>query len=208
MAEDISPIDKVSLNSDDLDIKNFDASRIEAAVRELLLGIGEDPDRDGLKNTPSRVARSYAEIFGGLHREPAEVLTTTFDLGHEELVLVRDIEVYSVCEHHLLPFFGVAHVGYLPGFAGKITGLSKIARVVDLFAKRPQVQERLTTQIADALESMLDPAGVIVILECEHLCMSMRGIKKTNAKTITSTARGALKEEPARAEALRLIRNF
>ncbi|MFM1905461.1 MAG: hypothetical protein RIT32_257 [Actinomycetota bacterium] len=185
----------------------IDTERIERAVTELLLAIGEDPTRDGLRDTPARVARAYQEIFGGINQDPVEVLTTNFDLGHEELVMVKDIEVYSVCEHHLLPFFGVAHVGYLPGFGGKITGLSKLARVVDIFAKRPQVQERLTTQIADAIEAALQPAGVIVVLEAEHLCMSMRGVKKTAARTITSTARGKLKDEPSRSEVMNLIRN-
>lgn len=185
----------------------IDTARIERAITELLLAIGEDPTRDGLRDTPARVARAYQEIFSGVHADPAELLTTSFDLGHEELVLVKGIEVYSVCEHHLLPFFGVAHIGYIPGFGGKITGLSKLARVVDIFAKRPQVQERLTTQIADAIESALQPAGVIVILEAEHLCMSMRGVKKTSATTITSTARGTLKDEPARSEVMNLIRN-
>jgi len=185
----------------------IDTARIEQAVTELLLAIGENPTRDGLVNTPARVARAYQEIFAGIHTDPAEVLTTNFDLGHEELVLVKGIEFHSVCEHHLLPFFGLAHVAYLPGFGGKITGLSKLARVVDLFAKRPQVQERLTTQIADAIEDRLQPAGVVVILEAQHLCMSMRGIKKTSAITVTSTARGSLKEEPARSEVMNLIRN-
>jgi GTP cyclohydrolase I len=185
----------------------IDTARIEHAVTELLLAIGENPTRDGLVNTPARVARAYQEIFAGIHTDPAEVLTTNFDLGHEELVLVKGIEFHSVCEHHLLPFFGLAHVAYLPGYGGKITGLSKLARVVDLFAKRPQVQERLTTQIADAIEDRLQPSGVVVILEAEHLCMSMRGIKKTSAITVTSTARGSLKEEPARSEVMNLIRN-
>jgi GTP cyclohydrolase I len=185
----------------------IDTARIEHAVTELLLAIGENPTRDGLVNTPARVARAYQEIFAGIHTDPAEVLTTNFDLGHEELVLVKGIEFHSVCEHHLLPFFGLAHVAYLPGYGGKITGLSKLARVVDLFAKRPQVQERLTTQIADAIEDRLQPAGVVVILEAQHLCMSMRGIKKTSAITVTSTARGSLKEEPARSEVMNLIRN-
>lgn len=198
---------RIQVSSDKSLHSEIDTARIERAVTELLLAIGEDPTRDGLRDTPARVARSYQEIFSGIHTDPAELLTTNFDLGHEELVLVKGIEVYSVCEHHLLPFFGVAHVGYIPGFGRKITGLSKLARVVDVFAKRPQVQERLTTQIADAIESALQPAGVIVILEAEHLCMSMRGIKKTGATTITSTARGSLKEEPARSEVMNLIRN-
>lgn len=198
---------RIQVSSDKFLRSEIDTARIERAVTELLLAIGEDPTRDGLRDTPARVARAYQEIFSGIHTDPAELLTTNFDLGHEELVLVKGIEVYSVCEHHLLPFFGVAHVGYIPGFGGKITGLSKLARVVDVYAKRPQVQERLTTQIADAIESALQPAGVIVILEAEHLCMSMRGIRKTGATTITSTARGSLKEEPARSEVMNLIRN-
>lgn len=195
------------MNSEKRVTTGIDTERIERAVTELLLAIGEDPTRDGLRDTPARVARAYQEIFSGINQDPAELLTTNFDLGHEELVMVKDIEVYSVCEHHLLPFFGVAHVGYLPGFGGKITGLSKLARVVDIFAKRPQVQERLTTQIADAIEAALQPAGVIVVLEAEHLCMSMRGVKKTAARTITSTARGKLKDEPSRSEVINLIRN-
>ena len=169
----------------------FDVERAEAAVRELLLAIGEDPERDGLRETPARVARAYTEIFAGLRQDPADVLTTTFDLGHDEMVLVRDIEVYSTCEHHLVPFHGVAHVGYIPSVDGRITGLSKLARLVDVFAKRPQVQERLTAQIADSLTRLLEPRGVIVVVECEHLCMSMRGIRKPGAKTVTSAVRGS-----------------
>lgn len=200
-------LQQAQMNSEKPVTTGVDTERIERAVTELLLAIGEDPTRDGLRDTPARVARAYQEIFSGINQDPAELLTTNFDLGHEELVMVKDIEVYSVCEHHLLPFFGVAHVGYLPGFGGKITGLSKLARVVDIFAKRPQVQERLTTQIADAIEAALQPAGVIVVLEAEHLCMSMRGVKKTAARTITSTARGKLKDEPSRSEVMNLIRN-
>lgn len=200
-------LQQAQMNSEKPVTTGIDTQRIERAVTELLLAIGEDPTRDGLRDTPARVARAYQEIFSGINQDPAELLTTNFDLGHEELVMVKDIEVYSVCEHHLLPFFGVAHVGYLPGFGGKITGLSKLARVVDIFAKRPQVQERLTTQIADAIEAALQPAGVIVVIEAEHLCMSMRGVKKTAARTITSTARGKLKDEPSRSEVMNLIRN-
>lgn len=200
-------LQQAQMNSEKPVTTGVDTERIERAVTELLLAIGEDPTRDGLRDTPARVARAYQEIFCGINQDPAELLITNFDLGHEELVMVKDIEVYSVCEHHLLPFFGVAHVGYLPGFGGKITGLSKLARVVDIFAKRPQVQERLTTQIADAIEAALQPAGVIVVLEAEHLCMSMRGVKKTAARTITSTARGKLKDEPSRSEVMNLIRN-
>jgi len=181
----------------------FDHVRAENAVRELLLALGEDPDREGLKETPTRVARAMRENFGGLWQIPEDVLTTTFDIGHEELVIVRDIEVFSHCEHHLTPFHGVAHIGYIP--RGKITGLSKLARLVDVYAKRPQVQERLTTQIADALVKILDPLGVIVIIDCEHLCMSMRGVKKSQARTTTSAVRGALLNAATRAEAISLI---
>ena len=181
----------------------YDAKRAEAAVKELLLALGEDPEREGLKDTPARVARAYAENFAGLYQSPKDVLTTTFDIGHEELVIVRDIEVFSHCEHHLTPFHGVAHIGYIP--RGKITGLSKLARLVDMYAKRPQVQERLTTQIADAMVEILDPLGVIVIIDCEHLCMSMRGVKKSHARTTTSAVRGALNNPATRAEAISLI---
>ncbi len=183
----------------------IDLERASAAVRELLIAIGEDPDRDGLRETPDRVARSYAEIFRGLREEPDDVLSTTFDLGHDELVLVKDIEVYSTCEHHLVPFHGVAHVGYIPSRDGRITGLSKIARLVDVYAKRPQVQERLTTQIADAMVRVLQPRGVIVVIECEHLCMSMRGVRKPGARTVTSAVRGGLREPATRAEVMSLI---
>jgi GTP cyclohydrolase I len=183
----------------------FDHDRAEAAVRELLAAVGEDPQRDGLVDTPARVARAYAEMFAGLRQTPDEVLTTTFDLGHDEMVLVQDIEVYSTCEHHLVPFHGVAHVGYIPGADGRITGLSKLARLVDVYAKRPQVQERLTTQIADALVRILQPRGVIVVIQCEHLCMSMRGIRKPGARTTTSAVRGQLRDPATRAEAMSLI---
>ncbi len=183
----------------------FDEARAEKAVRELLIAVGEDPDRDGLRETPARVARAYREIFAGLWQEPQDVLTTTFDLGHDELVLVKDIEVYSTCEHHLVPFHGVAHVGYIPATSGKITGLSKLARLVDVYARRPQVQERLTTQIADSLMEILEPRGVIVVIECEHMCMSMRGIRKPGAKTTTSAVRGQLRDSATRAEAMGLI---
>ncbi len=186
-------------------IPDFDHDRVEAAVREILIGIGEDPNRDGLQATPGRVARAYAEMFGGLRQRPEEVLTTTFDLGHDEFVLVKDIEVWSCCEHHLVPFTGVAHVGYIPSRDGRITGLSKLARLVDLYAKRPQVQERLTTQVADALEDLLTPRGVIVVIECEHLCMTMRGVRKPGSKTITSAVRGHLRNAATRAEAMQLI---
>jgi len=183
----------------------FDHDRAEAAVRELLAAVGEDPTRDGLLETPARVARAYAEMFAGLRQTPDEVLSTTFDLGHDEMVLVQDIEVYSTCEHHLVPFHGVAHVGYIPGVDGRITGLSKLARLVDVYAKRPQVQERLTTQVADALMRILEPRGVIVVIQCEHLCMSMRGIRKPGARTTTSAVRGQLRDPATRAEAMSLI---
>jgi GTP cyclohydrolase I len=181
----------------------YDQERAEKAVRELLIALGEDPEREGLKETPARVARAMKENFEGLWQSPEDVLTTTFDIGHEELVIVRDIEVFSHCEHHLTPFHGVAHIGYIP--SGKITGLSKLARLVDMYAKRPQVQERLTTQIADAMVKILDPLGVIVIIDCEHLCMSMRGVKKSHARTTTSAVRGALVNPATRAEASSLI---
>jgi GTP cyclohydrolase I len=183
-----------------------DLPRIEAAVREILAAIGEDPTREGLLDTPARVARAYAEQFAGLRLRPEDVLTTVFDAGHDEMIIVRDIEVYSTCEHHLTPFHGVAHVGYIPNTKGEITGLSKIARLVEVFARRPQVQERMTTQIADALQDVLEPRGVIVVIECEHLCMSMRGVRKAGARTVTSAVRGAFRDsDRTRAEALRLI---
>ena len=182
----------------------IDHDRVAAAVREILIGIGEDPDRDGLQDTPARVARAYAEMFTGLEGSAAEVLSTTFELGHDEMVLVRDIEVWSTCEHHLLPFTGVAHVAYIPS-GGKITGLSKLARLVDVYAKRPQVQERLTSEVADALVEHLQPQGVMVVIECEHLCMTMRGVRKPGSKTVTSAVRGVLQNPATRAEAMGLI---
>jgi GTP cyclohydrolase I len=187
------------------EVPPFDHERAAAAVRELLIAIGEDPDREGLRDTPARVARAYAELTAGMHRSPSEVLTTTFDLGHDEMVLVRDIELWSMCEHHLVPFTGVAHVGYIPAESGKITGLSKLARLVDLYAKRPQVQERLTTQIADALVEGLEARGVIVVIEAEHLCMTMRGVRKAGARTITSAVRGMMHNAATRSEAMALI---
>ena len=183
----------------------FDPDRIKAAVRELLLGIGEDPDREGLRETPERVAKACAEIFAGLDRQPSEILDRTFDASHDEMVLVRDIEVYSVCEHHLMPFHGVAHVAYIPPVTGRVTGLSKLARLVDLYARRPQVQERLTTQIADALVNELQARGVLVVVECEHLCMTMRGVRKPGSKTVTSAVRGIMRDPATRAEAMSLI---
>jgi GTP cyclohydrolase I len=184
----------------------FDQQRTEAAVRELLLAIGEDPERDGLQDTPARVARAYREMFAGLYTDPDSVLNTMFDEEHDEMVIVKEIPIYSTCEHHLVSFHGVAHVGYIPGKDGRVTGLSKIARLVDLYAKRPQVQERLTSQIADALVKKLDPRGVIVVVEAEHLCMAMRGVRKPGAVTTTSAVRGQFKTSAAsRAEALDLI---
>ncbi len=187
---------------------SFDLPRIEGAIREILLAVGEDPDRDGLRDTPARVARALTEQFAGLYLEPADVLTTVFDADHEEMVLVRDIEMYSTCEHHLVPFFGRAHVGYIPNEKGQITGLSKLARLVDVYARRPQVQERMTSQIADAMMETLEPRGVIVIIEAEHLCMSMRGVRKPGAKTVTSAVRGSfLSSETTRLEAMSLLTN-
>jgi GTP cyclohydrolase IA len=184
----------------------IDQPRIEKAVREILLALGEDPERDGLIDTPARVARAYAEQFAGLRQRPEDVLTKVFDADHDEVVLVRDIELYSTCEHHLVPFFGVAHIGYIPNEKGQITGLSKLARLVDLYARRPQVQERMTSQIANALESVLEPRGVIVVIEAEHLCMSMRGVRKPGARTVTSAVRGVFRDSArTRAEAMSLI---
>ena len=183
----------------------IDHARVEAAVRELLLAVGEDPDRDGLAETPARVARSYAEVFSGLAQDPAEILSIQFDIGFDEMVLVRDIALYSTCEHHLVPFHGAAHIGYIPGAEGRVTGLSKLARLVEVFARRPQVQERLTTQIADALVEHLHSRGVIVVVEAEHLCMSMRGVQKPGSSTITSAVRGQLRDAASRSEAMSLI---
>ncbi|MET4060589.1 GTP cyclohydrolase I [Arthrobacter sp. UYP6] len=195
------------LTAEDLSVSlaPVDQPRIEKAVREILLAIGEDPDRDGLQDTPKRVAKSYAEIFSGLHQDPADLLATTFAIDHEEMVLVKDITFFSTCEHHLVPFHGTAHIGYIPSKDGKVTGLSKLARLVEVYARRPQVQERLTTQIVDALMENLDPRGAIVVIECEHLCMSMRGVRKPGAKTVTSAVRGQLRETATRAEAMSLI---
>ena len=183
-----------------------DRARIEKAVREILIALGEDPDRDGLVRTPGRVARAYAELFAGLRVDPRDVLRTTFEADHEELIIVRDIKVFSLCEHHLLPFKGVAHIGYIPAEDGRITGLSKLARLVEVYARRPQVQERLTSQIADQLAEQLQARGVIVVLECEHLCMEMRGIRKAGSRTLTSAVRGVLQtDSKTRQEALMLI---
>jgi GTP cyclohydrolase I len=184
----------------------IDLARIEHAVHEILIAIGEDPDRDGLAETPARVARAYAEQFSGLSQRPEDVLGTVFDVDHDELILVRDIAVYSTCEHHLVPFFGFAHVGYIPNEKGQITGLSKLARLVDIYARRPQVQERMTSQIADALMNVLEPRGVLVVIEAEHLCMSMRGVRKPGAKTVTSAVRGSIRDsDRTRAEAMSLL---
>ena len=182
-----------------------DQARIQRAVREILAAIGEDPDREGLLETPRRVAKAYAEMFAGLHQDAGEVLSTSFDMNHQELVLVKDIPFYSTCEHHLVPFHGSAHVGYIPSGDGRVTGLSKLARLVEVFARRPQVQERLTTQIVDAMMEYLTPKGAIVVIECEHMCMSMRGVRKPGAKTVTSAVRGQLRETATRAEAMSLI---
>lgn len=183
----------------------YDHDQVVAAVRQLLAGIGEDPDREGLQRTPERVAEAYAELFAGLPREPSEALSVTFDIGHDEMVLVKDVEVWSFCEHHLLPFTGVAHIGYIPSQDGRITGISKLGRLVDLYARRPQVQERLTMQIADEMVHTLQPRGVIAIVECEHLCMTMRGVRKPGSKTITSAVRGRLRDPVTRSEAMSLI---
>jgi GTP cyclohydrolase I len=186
-------------------MSSFDRPRVAKAIKELLIAIGEDPDREGLRETPERVARAMEENFQGLFQNPKEVFNKSFDLGHEELIIVRDIEVFSHCEHHLTPFHGKAHIGYIPGPSGKVTGLSKLARLVDLYSRRPQVQERLTTQIADAIVEHLEPGGVIVIIDCEHLCMSMRGVRKAQARTLTSAVRGMLRDPATRAEAVSLI---
>jgi GTP cyclohydrolase IA len=183
-----------------------DHARAAAAVRELLLAVGEDPDRPGLQDTPDRVARAYAEVFAGLWQDPADVLATTFDEDHDEMVLVKDIPMYSTCEHHLVPFHGVAHIGYIPGEDGRVTGLSKLARLVEVYARRPRVQERMTSQIADALAHVLQPRGVLVIIQAEHLCMAMRGIRKPGSSTVTSAVRGIFRDNPAtRSEAMSLV---
>ena len=185
---------------------SVDQARVEKAVREILEAIGEDPERDGLRDTPARVARMYEEIFAGLHSDPADHLSVTFEADHDEMVMVRDIPCYGVCEHHLVPFIGQAHVAYIPNEDGRITGLSKLARVVEGYCQRPQVQERLTTQIADALVSRLEPRGVLVVLQAEHLCMSMRGVRKPGTLTITSQVRGLFRTNPAtRAEAMQFL---
>ena len=187
------------------EIPDFDQERAERAVRELLIAVGEDPEREGLRDTPARVARAYKELLSGMRMSAEDVLTTTFDLGHDEMILVKDIELWSMCEHHLVPFTGKAHIGYIPNENGRITGLSKLARLVDLYAKRPQVQERLTTQVADAMMSILEARGAIVVIEAEHLCMTMRGVRKAGARTITSAVRGQMHNAATRSEAMALI---
>ena len=187
-------------------VGEVDQARAAAAVRELLLAVGEDPDRPGLQDTPQRVARAYSEIFAGLGQDPYEILATTFAEDHDEMVLVKDIPMYSTCEHHLVPFHGVAHVGYIPGEDGRVTGLSKLARLVEVYARRPQVQERMTSQIADALAEVLKPRGALVVIEAEHLCMAMRGIRKPGSTTVTSAVRGIFRDNPAtRSEAMSLV---
>ncbi len=199
------PVDPIGLPEPGEPAPAFDHARAAAAVRELLLAMGEDPERQGLLETPRRVARAWEEMTAGLRQRSEDVLTTVFDLGHDELVLVKDLELWSVCEHHLVPFTGKAHVGYIPNPEGQITGLSKLARLVDVYARRPQVQERLTTQVADGLKRSLTPRGVIVVIEAEHLCMTMRGVRKPGAKTVTSAVRGQLRDPATRAEAMSLI---
>ncbi len=194
----------MAVSTPDGDIR-VDLARAEAAVRELLIAIGEDPDRAGLRDTPGRVARAARELYAGIGQDPADVLSTTFSIDHEELIIVRDIPMYSTCEHHLLPFHGVAHIGYIPAEDGKVTGLSKLGRLVEVFARRPQVQEQITTQIADALVEHLGAQGVIVVLEAEHLCMSMRGVQKPGSRTITSAVRGQLRDAATRSEAMSLL---
>jgi GTP cyclohydrolase IA len=204
----MSPVPEAEVREAEVraDRSYVDLARAAAAVRELLLAVGEDPDRPGLRDTPARVARAYAETFAGLRQDPAEVLATAFDEDHDEMVLVRDIPMYSTCEHHLVPFHGAAHVGYIPGEDGRVTGLSKLARLVDVYARRPQVQERMTRQIADALDEHLKPRGVIVVVEAEHLCMGMRGIRKPGSTTVTSAVRGIFRDNAAtRAEAMSLV---
>jgi len=201
----ISPTADPLADIDPAQRQGFDQQKIENAIREIIIAIGEDPDRDGLQDTPARVARAYKEMFSGLYERPEEVLATTFDLNHNELVIVKNIDIFSVCEHHLLPFVGKASVGYIPNNNGQITGLSKLARLIDVYAKRPQVQERLTSQVADALMRILKPQGVIVVIECEHFCMSMRGVSKPGSKTTTYVVRGNLQDPALRHEALTLI---
>jgi GTP cyclohydrolase I len=197
-------IERISQEPRD-EIPPYDEERAQAAIRELLIAVGEDPEREGLRETPARVARAFKEMLAGMRVGAEDVLTTTFDIGHEELILVRDIELWSMCEHHLVPFTGVAHVGYIPNDDGRITGLSKLARLVDVYARRPQVQERLTTQIADSMMQILEARGAIVVIEAEHLCMTMRGVRKPGSKTITSAIRGVMHNAATRNEAMSLI---
>ena len=193
-------------SSEPVPIRAVDIPRIERAVREILEAIGEDVDRDGLLATPNRVGRMYAEVFGGLSEDPGRHLTVTFEAGHDEMVMVKDIPMASMCEHHLIPWIGKTHVAYIPNEDGRITDLSKIARVVEGFARRPQVQERLTTQVADIIEERLEPRGVLVVIEAEHLCMSMRGVQKPGTTTVTSAVRGLFRDDPrTRAEAMAFI---
>ncbi len=187
-------------------VRPYDAAGVEKAVRDLLIAVGEDPDREGLVQTPARMARAYAQMFSGLREDPREVLNATFDIGHHEMVLVKDIPVYSTCEHHLLPFHGHAHVAYIPSREGRVTGLSKLARLVEGYSRRPQIQERLTSLVADALVSELDARGVLVVVEAEHMCMTMRGVRKPGSRTVTSAVRGIMREAATRAEVLSLIR--
>ena len=210
MSADQRPRPLVPVRADDpereVKTRAVDLPRIERAVREILLAIGEDPDRDGLLETPRRVARMYEDIFSGLGADPGEHLSVVFEADHDEMVMVKDIPVYSVCEHHLVPWFGRAHVAYIPNDDGRITGLSKLARLIDGFSKRPQVQERLTTQVADKIESVLAPRGVLVVVEAEHLCMSMRGVRKPGTTTVTSAVRGLMRDSAAaRSEAMSFI---
>lgn len=204
-ATDTSNVVDTTRETDSVPPRQVDHERARAAVREFLSAIGEDPDREGLLDTPDRVARAATQLFAGLSQDPAEVLSARFSIDHEELIIVRDIEIFSTCEHHLLPFHGVAHVGYIPASDGTVTGLSKLARLVDVFARRPQVQERITTQVADALVDNLGVQGVIVVIEAEHLCMSMRGVHKPGSRTITSAVRGQLRDPATRAEAMSLL---
>jgi GTP cyclohydrolase I len=210
MSADRRPRPLASVPPEDADSRaeraGVDLARIERAVREILLAIGEDPERDGLIQTPRRVARMYQDIFSGLGSDPGDHLSVVFEADHDEMVMVRDIPVYSVCEHHLVPWFGTAHVAYIPNEDGRITGLSKLARLIDGFSKRPQVQERLTTQVADKIESQLAPRGVLVVVEAEHLCMSMRGVRKPGTTTVTSAVRGLMRDSvAARSEAMSFI---
>ncbi|MDQ6613724.1 MAG: GTP cyclohydrolase I FolE [Actinomycetota bacterium] len=202
------PLRPVADNNGNLEAPSFtvDHERIRRAVREILEAIGEDPDRDGLVGTPERIAKMYGDIFSGLHEDPGRHLNVTFEAGHDEMVMVKDLTLYSMCEHHLIPWIGAAHVAYIPNVDGRITGLSKLARLVDGYARRPQVQERLTTQIADAIERVLEPRGVLVVVEAEHLCMSMRGVRKPGSTTVTSAVHGLFREnEATRLEAMSLI---